>query len=95
MFARPTLTIDAEVSADLRRVWGLIRVEDGEGLVFADPMVPLPEPQDDLVLTRTYPGPPDSGSARLVDLGPGLYWFETRLPRRLGDLGAPPARPSR
>ena len=90
VLARPALTIDAEVSADLRRVWGLIRVEDGEGIVFADPMALVPEPQDDLVLTRTYPGPPEQGSTRLVDLGPGLYWFETRLPRRLGDLGVEP-----
>lgn len=88
--ARPALTVDAEVSADLRRVWGLLRVEDGAGLTFADPLALLPEPQDDLVLTRTYPGPPERGTTRLTALGDGLYWFETRLPRRLGDLGVEP-----
>ncbi|MCK6525188.1 hypothetical protein L6R49_27600 [Myxococcota bacterium] len=90
VFARPVLTVEAEISADLRRVWGLIRVEDGEGLSFADPLARLPEPEDDLVLTRTYSGPPEQGSTRLEPLGEGLYWFETRLPRRLGDLGVEP-----
>ncbi|MCP4808395.1 MAG: hypothetical protein GY913_06195 [Proteobacteria bacterium] len=70
----------AEVQPDLRTITGTLEAE-GDWL---DPLVLLPQPQDDLTLARTYPGAPDHGEMVWDDAGA----FTTVLPRRYGALGA-------
>ena len=51
------------------------------------PLPDLPTPPDDLTLLWTYPGIVEEGDAVLSPEGDGVWTFETRIPRRFGDLG--------
>ncbi len=84
-----TLTLEAEVDADLRHVRGTLT---SSGLpadtAFVDPLSLLPEPGDDLNGFRTFPGPPNRGHVRWTTDADGVLHFEATLPRRFGALGA-------
>lgn len=73
---------------DLRTVRGTLRVEGLDGAEVIAALPHLPGPGDDLVALRTFPESPDRGRAMVEPVAPGLWSFETRLPRRFGDVGA-------
>ncbi|MFT5583287.1 MAG: hypothetical protein ACI9VR_000865 [Cognaticolwellia sp.] len=79
-----TLSVQAVVDADLQRVTGQLQAEPG--LSFSDPLARLPQPQDDLTFSRTYPGGVDEGEMAWTESG-GVMDFQTRLPKRYGAVG--------
>lgn len=80
-----TVRLEATVAGD--RVLGTLVTDEPVTLI--DPLRELPEPADDRALLRAFPGRPDRGELRWTGTGP--YAFETRLPRRYGDVGWTPA----
>jgi hypothetical protein len=85
------VTIEAEVSADLREIRGVIAVDD-PGVWLADPLALLPDAPDDRTTFRTWPGVPENGELSWAPAGEGRWSFTTRLPRRYGALGVLPWR---
>ena len=54
-----SLSVQAVVDPDLKHVRG--QLTTNPGLSFSDPLALMPAPQDDLTLSRTYPGAVDEG----------------------------------
>ncbi|MCA9569154.1 MAG: hypothetical protein KC656_15000, partial [Myxococcales bacterium] len=69
---------------DLRTVHGTLRVPPG--VTLTSPL-PLPLPEDDLTLVRTFPGAVNSGEQSIEAVGDGVFRFTTRLPHRWGTVG--------
>jgi hypothetical protein len=84
--------LDATVDADLRTIRGTLAVDADVALI--DPLPLLPAPADDRDRLRTFPGRPDTGAMSWSPVPgfPGMVRFETRLPRRFGDVGVLPGR---
>ncbi len=81
------IRIEATVDEDLRGVRGTLTVvHTDESLAFVDPLEDLPVPDYELDLYRTFPGAPNQGEVRWRQDGDTLH-FETRLPKRYGDVG--------
>ncbi len=57
------------------------------GFDVADPLSVLPRAPDDLNQLRTFPGAVDTGSMQFQEVEPGVWTFETTLPRRFGGVG--------
>jgi hypothetical protein len=86
------IEIRARVSPDLQEIRGTITVSGVGSLYMVDPLSRWPEPEDDRQRLRTYPGRPEQGRVRFVQVGPGQWEFNTWLPRRYGDVGWRPNR---
>lgn len=84
--AAPTVHLTATVDDDLQTVHGTLVLPDGVQL--AAPL-PLPLPDDDLTLVRTFPGAVDQGSQSFAPTEtPHVWRFTTHLPRRYGAVGS-------
>lgn len=90
--SEPLVVIDARVNDDLTVVQGTLRVTGTTRVKVVDPLALLPMPQDDRTLIRTFPGIPEQGTVRFVELGDNTWAFTTLLPRRFGDVGTRPGR---
>ena len=88
----PLVVIDARINDDLTVVQGTLRVTGPTRFKVVDPLALLPEPEDDRTLFRTYPGLPERGSVRFVQVDHNTWAFTTLLPRRHGDVGTQPGR---
>lgn len=84
-----SLSVQAVVDPDLQHVRG--QLTTNPGLSFSDPLALMPAPQDDLTLSRTYPGAVDEGEMTWTlggeELNQQVLDFQTRLPKRYGALG--------
>lgn len=81
------VSIDAQVSDDLKWVQGNIRFDAVADYELIDPLKGLPEPEDDTRGPRTFPGPRNEGQTTWGTETDGSLWFRTILPQRLGDVG--------
>ncbi len=81
-------TIVAEVDDELEVVRGTMTLSEGPWTLI-DPLesLPEPDPDDDLRVPRTFPRGLSRGSVAFAVAGDTVT-FETRLPRRYGDVGA-------
>lgn len=84
------LHLEAELWADGQTISGTVMPVEGDPVPWRDALEPLPNPTHELDVMRTWAGLPHRGHLRLAphSHSPAKVAFQTRLPRRRGDVGA-------